>query len=125
MILDASAVLAYLFREKGAAMVAAQIPKASICAVNLTEVITRVIRNGSTTVEALALVDSLNLRVLNWDDVMVRRASPLSALARSHGISLGDRACLAAGLVTGQPVLTAEHGWKKLPDLGVEIQWIR
>jgi len=43
---------------------------------------------------------------------------------RLHGLSLGDRACLAFGIQTGLPVLTGDRTWKEL-GLPVEIELIR
>jgi PIN domain nuclease of toxin-antitoxin system len=40
------------------------------------------------------------------------------------GLSLGDRACLALGIVLKAPVYTADKSWKKL-KLGVPIHLIR
>jgi PIN domain nuclease of toxin-antitoxin system len=125
LILDASAVIAYLFQEPGNDVVQRHLAGAAMSAVNLTEVITRVMREGATPTEALELTDSLDLRVFPWDDGCVRRASQLSQLAWTMGLSLGDRACLATAMGTGSPILTAERNWRKLPNLGLEIQWIR
>lgn len=38
----------------------------------------------------------------------------LAAATHSKGLSLGDRACLATGLVHGCPVLTAEPRWMEI-----------
>jgi PIN domain nuclease of toxin-antitoxin system len=43
---------------------------------------------------------------------------------RSHGLSLGDRACLALAQSTGLPVLTADRAWRGV-GLDVEIEVIR
>ena len=45
-------------------------------------------------------------------------------LTQKHGLSLRDRACLAAGIILDAKVLTADAAWKKL-DLGIEITLIR
>jgi len=46
IILDASALLAYLFREEGHQIVAAHLESACISAVNLSEVAGRLVRDG-------------------------------------------------------------------------------
>jgi len=45
-------------------------------------------------------------------------------MAAPFGLSLGDRACLATGLIEKMPVMTADQVWKKLP-LSLEIKLIR
>jgi PIN domain nuclease of toxin-antitoxin system len=43
---------------------------------------------------------------------------------RDHGLSLGDRACLALAVSLGLPVMTADRAWMAL-DLGIEVIVIR
>jgi hypothetical protein len=50
-----------------------------------------------------------------WDD---------SILTQEYGLSLGDRSCLAAGIVMDAKVSTADTAWAKL-NLGIEIHLIR
>jgi PIN domain nuclease of toxin-antitoxin system len=59
---------------------------------------------------------------LNEDDSVT--TAQLRSLTRAHGLSLGDRACLATGLRLGLPVLTADRSWANL-DVGVTIRLIR
>src|SRR5437667_105017 len=51
-------------------------------------------------------------------------AGNLITKTRPLGLSLGDRACLALGIVLRAPVYTADKSWKKL-KLGVPIHLIR
>ena len=57
--LDASALLAMLFREKGQEHVAAVIDRSCISAVNVSEVIGRFVRDGHEATEALQLIGAL------------------------------------------------------------------
>ena len=125
VVLDASALLAALFGETGQEKVFAVIGRAAISAVNYTEVITRQMRLGATRELAVSTVSGLNLRVIPWDEELAEAAADLNALSWSHGLSLGDRACLATGLKLGVPTLTADREWRQLPDLGVKIDVIR
>ena len=93
--------------------------------VNATEVITKLMKRGATAEQAIDLLDSLDLELLAWDESAMKAAAPLAPFAWTHGLSLGDRACLAAARITGMPVLTGERRWAELPDLGIQIQWIR
>ena len=53
----------------------------------------------------------------------------LEPVTRPKGLSLGDRACLAAGILHGWPVLTAESRWTEIDwkthGYTLEIQLIR
>jgi PIN domain nuclease of toxin-antitoxin system len=51
-------------------------------------------------------------------------AGNLTTKTRPLGLSLGDRACLALGMVLRAPVYTADKSWKRL-KLGVPIHLIR
>jgi PIN domain nuclease of toxin-antitoxin system len=55
------------------------------------------------------------------DAVEIARTRPLT---REHGLSLGDRACLALAHRLELPVITADRTWSKL-DLKLEIRQIR
>ena len=59
-----------------------------------------------------------------FDREQAQLAGQLAILTQKHGLSLGDGACLAAGIVLEARVLTADTAWRKL-NLGVEIVLIR
>lgn len=94
-------------------------------AVNVSEVVLKMMKKGLEAEAVIGVIDSLNLEILPWDRAAVFAAAELSSLGWTHGLSLGDRACLATARLTGQPVLTAERNWNQLPDLGITIQCIR
>jgi len=95
VVLDASAVLALLFDEPGADIVAERIAAgATISTVNLSEVATILVRHGRDPDTVLdprrAQVD-----VLAFSDVDAIATAKLYPLVSARGLSLGDRACLA------------------------------
>lgn len=63
MILDSSALIAFLKREKGGDTVAEHLPAACISSVNLAEVLHVLIRGGATSEQAHAVVQHLMLPV--------------------------------------------------------------
>ena len=125
VVLDASALLAALFAETGHERVTSLLGRAAISAVNFTEVISRQIKLGATPEVALNSIGLLNLRVIPWDQDLAEAAADLSAFAWSHGLSLGDRACLATARKLGVTAVTANRDWNALPPLGVQIDFIR
>ena len=59
-----------------------------------------------------------------FTDEQAKIAGSLVAQTRKLGLSLGDRACLALGIVLKAPIYTADRTWKNL-KLGVRIHVIR
>jgi ribonuclease VapC len=116
--LDASALLAFLFREQGAERVAAHLSESCLSAVNLAEVPGRFVRDGHDAHEVLARLAASETELVPFTpEQLIPRTSRL-------GLSLGDRACLALALSRSIPALTADRDWKKL-KLGLSIVVIR
>jgi ribonuclease VapC len=124
-VLDSSAVLAAIFLEPGRARVVQAIEQGVVMStVNITEVITRLIDRGAPSDVAVRRMRDTQVAAVAFDVEMARLAAELREHTRHLGLSLGDRACLALGLLRGGPVLTADRGWGDL-DLGVAIEVIR
>ena len=118
MVLDASAVLALLHAEPGAAQVAACLPGAAIGAVNLAEVVIVLERNGVPAADAWRAVATLALDVLPADAETAHEAAAVAAAARRRGLSLGDCFCLATARRAGWPAVTADRTWATLRGAG-------
>jgi len=130
VVLDASALLAFLRNEAGAAAVEAALEeRAAISAVNWAETLSKVVDLGADH-HALAHqlkeegILGVDLVVYPLSEEQAAEIAALRRLTRPDGLSLGDRACLALGRALGLPVLTAERAWTDLP-VGVEIWRIR
>ena len=124
VVLDASAVLALVQAERGADTVYEHLAAAIICAPNVTEVVTKLIDNGRSDHEAMAVFVALGLQVLPFDGTLALRAGALRRHALGRRLSLGDRACLALAERERLPTLTADRIWTDL-DIGIEIHLIR
>ena len=122
--LDASTVLAVINREPGAEMVQNVWTDAAISAVNYSEVIAKLVETGLDDAEAIGILEALPITVHALDVAQAQRAGLLRRQTREHGLSLGDRACLALAMMLGLPAMTADHGWIDL-DLGIKIVVIR
>jgi PIN domain nuclease of toxin-antitoxin system len=123
-IADASAILALLKHEPLGKLDPRRLFRATISAVNLSEVLEKLCSGGLSEPEADAAIAELSLRVTNFDEPQARLAAYLRPQTRRAGLSLGDRACLALGLCLGCPVITADRAWAGL-DVGVEVVLIR
>jgi PIN domain nuclease of toxin-antitoxin system len=124
IVADASAILAALKNERFDNIHPQRLVRATISAVNLCEVRTKLHDDGLSEAQADAAVSVMNLRVVPFDEPQARVAAGLRRLTRPAGLSLGDRACLALGDRVGCPVVTADRIWRSL-DLGVEVVVIR
>lgn len=124
VVLDTSAVLAALWGEAGAAQVEPHLPGATISAVNLAELIAKLIDRGADPGQVDAVLDGLGLVVQPFDAAQARTAGDLRRKTRAAGLALADRACLALAATLGQPVLTADRVWGGL-DVGTDVHLIR
>ena len=124
LVLDASALLAWLHRESGGERVAAVLDGASMSAVNWSEVIQKSLQKGGEVRGMLDEVTDLGLAIEPFTATQAEQAARLWAQTRGLGLSLGDRACLALAMDRSAPVLTADRDWGDLA-LGVEVQLLR
>ncbi|MFS0892983.1 type II toxin-antitoxin system VapC family toxin [Microbacterium sp. 179-I 3D3 NHS] len=109
MVLDASALLAFLQGGPGADRVEELLDGAIVGAANWSEVAQKVRASGADWGVASGLL-------LSYDLVIepVTRADADSAAAlgrRGSGLSLGDRLCLALAQRLDAAVLTADRAW--------------
>lgn len=128
VILDASAILAYLHNEPGWQMVEPSILDASAHAspVNIAEVAAKLIDRGVPPDDALSTIAILNLKLLPFAAQESAETARLRPLTRSRGLSLGDRACLATARLHRMAVLTANRPWLEFAkDLQLDIRCIR
>lgn len=124
-VLDASALLALLNGELGQEEVASALAdRAWISAVNLAEVVGRLAEAGMPEDSIREALEGLELDVVAFDRGMAFRAGLLRPATRAHGLSLGDRACLALAAFDQRPALTADRSWQSL-DVGIQVRLIR
>lgn len=123
-VLDASALLAFLFREEGHETVARQLEGSIISSVNNSEVIGRFVRDGHAPNLVVDNLSALPVRVVAFDGVDAMIAASLLPATRHLGLSLADRACLALAGRRSLPVVTADRAWADL-DIGLDIHIIR
>ena len=124
VILDASALLAFINQEKGAEIVHAYFPNVIMSAVNVSEVATLLHHMGSPIDEITTELNELLQAIIPFETDQIFITASLRAKTRHLGLSFADRACLALGLLKKQTVITADQTWEKL-DLGVKLKFIR
>lgn len=124
VVLDASALLAILNREPGSEQWADAVADGLISAVNLSEVVARLLDLGMPVADIRRAIDPLDLEVVPFDAVQAWTAGLLRPVTKAARLSLGDRACLALGRRMKLPVLTADRAWKT-QKVGAQVRLMR
>lgn len=130
MVLDASALIAFLRAEPGHERVAEALEAGAgvLSAVTRTEVLGKLVGSGSYAEgEARGALEALTevLEVVPFDLEQSDLAAFWYARRRPYSLSLGDCVCLALAEARALGVLTAERAWARLPNLGVKVYLIR
>lgn len=113
-----------LHREPGGNEVGRAIRRALISSVNWSEVLQKSLQRGVGIAGTRGDVEALGLTVVPFSSAEAELAAELWESTRRLGLSLGDRACIATGILAKAKVLTAERSWAKL-DVGARIEVIR
>lgn len=110
VVIDASALLAYLFKEPGSDAVEKALVSGAACsAVNYSEVIQKVRAADVDWYTAAGVLEAMGLQVVS--------AAASDALAAAElwqpgtALSLADRFCLATAARLNVPALTADRAW--------------
>jgi len=115
VVLDSSAILAFLWEEPGSDRVQEALAQGAVCPVaNWSEVAAKVLARGGDWLAAEIALTGLGLTVV---PVEVEDAVRAARLWLEHpALSLGDRLCLAVGLRMGATVVTADQAWRAVSD---------
>ena len=125
-VADASAVLALFQQERVTIDIAAALAESTISAINLCEVVSKLLDAGQSFEEAMTLIDTLGLPVVPLDATLAMSAAQLRHTTREIGLSLGDRCCLATAKQLKLPALTGDRDWVKIEDtVGINVVLIR
>jgi len=124
LVLDASAVLAWLHEEPGGEQVSDHLSDACISSVNWSEVVQKSLARKADIEGMREEFIAIGLSIEPFDASQAEIAGRLWNSTRKHGMSLGDRACLALAKEKSLPVLTADRVWKQL-KLGLDIRLLR
>ena len=129
-VLDASALLAFVYEETGSHRVELALQRgALISTVNWAEALSDMAERGDPVEVWVSRVTSRVSRIgtldlVLFDNAQAEQAARLRIPTRSLGLSLADRACLALGRLRRLPVLTTDRAWRSL-HLSIKIEVIR
>jgi ribonuclease VapC len=124
VVLDASALLAYLRAEPGSEAVDGVLGSALITSVNWAEVLQKSLSAGVEEKGLRQELQALGLAVEPFSAGDADTAALLWPQTRNLGLSLADRACLSLALRLNLPVLTCDRIWAEL-TLPLRIQLLR
>lgn len=124
VVLDASAVIAFLRREIGAEAVAGYRGNAIISAVNIAESALKLANIDMSLLEARKSIAMMRMEIIPFDLEQSHHAASIHGATRMYGLSLGDCACLQLAMSREIPVLTADRAWDEI-GLDVEVILIR
>ncbi len=125
VVFDSSAMLALIQGELGAEKLTDEIlDRAVASTVNLAEVQSKLVKATNDPDSAWAAVLSTITDVELYTGEQAKIAGSLITATEKHGLSLGDRSCLALAIALKAPVYTTEQAWKNL-KLGIPIHVIR
>ena len=124
VVFDASAVLTMALREPGYQSLLRLERVVLVSTVNLAEVRSRLWDKEESETVIDEMLGRIDMSVVTFDAEQAKLAADLRPQTRRFGLSLGDRACLALGIVRKAIVYTADRAWSKL-DLPIEIKLVR
>jgi ribonuclease VapC len=130
-VLDASALLSILLDEPGQNRVNQILDRSQIHAVNLAEVIGRLVRAGMPPEKAVAAMGGLYLEVEEeFQTTQAEFCGALLGTRRDLGLALGDCVCLTMAASLGAVAVTADRRWKELDgtvvmDATIRVELIR
>ena len=124
VVLDTSALLAFVNGEPGDEAVAELIGDAVVSTVNFAEAVTKLVDRGSSLAVARDALAMADYDVADFDREQAETTGALIVKTRPKALSLGDRACLALALRDNAPAVTADRSWSDI-DLGVDVRIFR
>lgn len=125
VVVDASAVLAFLKFEPGAEVVTEYLQGALLSAVNLLEVLEKSVKIEPGAAEkTVRLLLGWQVEFVPFDSDQALIAATIRQQVGTADVSLADRVCLALAKSRGLPVVTADRLWTTLP-LGLNVIQIR
>ncbi len=118
VVLDASAVLAYLNDEPGSDEVHGVLAHAAISAVNQAEVVTKLAETGHSRDEVSEILGRLDLATIPFDAEQALECGLLRVSSKRFGLSLGDRACIGLAIRRDATAFTTGREWSQLKLAG-------
>lgn len=124
VVLDPSAVLAWIHTESGEDVVDPVLPTAIMSTVNWSELAQKLRQHGVEPGLVMGRLQALGIVVEPFTVEDALSTAELWGSTGTAGLSLGDRACLALAKRLALPAVTADQAWATF-ELGPEVRLIR
>lgn len=124
VVLDATAVLAFLRDEKGADFVRERLLDAVISSISLSEVYVKTLAKKGSLAMVKAVIGNFDMEVVPFEESTAEMAARVSELTQDAGMSFADRACLALAAGRNIPVVTSNPCWLE-STINVEVVLFR
>jgi ribonuclease VapC len=124
VLLDASAMLAYMLAETGADVVEQHLPHAAMSTINAAEVMVRLVDRGMPLESALSMIVKTSVRIVDYTLEDAATAASLRSTTKKLGLSAADRGCMATAIRLQSDILTADKAWATL-NLPIRVHLLR
>jgi ribonuclease VapC len=124
IVLDASALLAFLLREPGHDKIGPRLAGALMSSANLAEVLSKMAERGEDPDFFHQEIRALGIAIEDLTEAQAADAARMRRPTSVRGLSLGDRLCLALARDRNLPVLTTDRAWLGL-DFGIPVEFGR
>jgi PIN domain nuclease of toxin-antitoxin system len=114
VILDSSALLAFINQEQGSEIVEKYLPNALMSSINIAEVIAVLSMIDMPEDIITGIIDDLNVEVINFDQEQALQTGFLRKTTKNAGLSLGDCACISVSSIKNLIIITANKIWTEL-----------
>jgi PIN domain nuclease of toxin-antitoxin system len=119
VVLDASAVLAFVLKERGSDVVRSRMNGGIMSAVNFSEVLKKSIEYGGSAAVTRCLLERAQVKVIPFDESQAVETAALFPVTRNQGLSFADRVCLALAARLKTSLYTADH---RVAEAGVDVK---
>ncbi len=109
VLCDASALLILIQQENSDDILEEVVSKAVISSINLSEVISVLIRSGMSKEIANETIKSSITDIIPFSQAEAELAGELIIYTKSLGLSVGDRACIATSMIHNLELYSADQ----------------
>jgi PIN domain nuclease of toxin-antitoxin system len=110
IVLDASAILAVILKEPGAARVEAAFDQAVVSAATLAEILSKTYQRGLDSEGSYRRIRNFGVSIVPVTTKQARIAAEISRAPRELDLSLGDRLCIALAISLSCELMTSDRG---------------
>jgi len=121
IVFDSSALIMLFAKEPGYEFVKQNLKYAIISSVNIAEVYKYCIEvQNLTEDDCRNLINLSGIKIIDFCEEQALISAKIIKQTKQHGLSLGDRSCIALAMFKNYPIFTCDKIWQKV-DLGVEF----